>query len=111
MDMNQVNAVLSGQDPSDVGVSSIDAARLKIANELRKNDYHVTLKTPTRVTFNYLDDNGDEVDDETTALSLNYYDDEDDGGIYAVTDHEFFKEIPLDALWDSSIEAIANFSI
>ena len=110
MNMNQVNAVLNGQDPSEVGVSSIDAARLKIANKLRKNDYHVTLKTPTRVTFNYLDDNGDEADDETTVTSLTYYD-EDEGGIYVVTDHEFFKEIPLDALWNSSIEAIANFSI
>ena len=90
-------------------MTQVDAAMLKIANAVRDNDYTLTLKTPTTVTFNYIDDNGDEADSEATVMRLTY--DAYDGEIYAVTDHEFFKEIPLGSLWNSSIKAIANFAI
>lgn len=89
--------------------TTTDVSKRKIADAVRNSDYELKLETPTRVTFNYIDDNGCEADDEVNAVSLKYYPIE--GEIYVVTDEDYYEEIPLDALWNSSIEAIANFSI
>lgn len=92
-------------DMDNQQISSLDKAK-QVIEGIIHIDLDVTFKPPIRITFDYITEENIETWDEANAKALKYYPLSDE--IWVTTDDEYYGEIPLDSLWASAIQAIAE---
>lgn len=86
-------------------ISSLDDAK-RVIDGIIHIDYDITFKSPIRITFDYITEDNYDTWDEANATEITYYPLADE--IWVTTDDEYYGEIPLDSLWASAIQAIAE---
>ena len=86
-------------------ISSLDDAK-RVIDGIIHIDNDITFKSPIRITFDYITEDNYDTWDEANATEITYYPHADE--IWVTTDDEYYGEIPLDSLWASAIQAIAE---